>query len=241
MSGVRKHFWEVVVSGAGGGSRPRKNGICGCIPAVVEQRRVVTGTRDERPGGLAEVVFLLEEREEAFAELGGRLHARIVGTASSDRASGRASRRRACRAGGRGRPSSACPAPSTRRISACGSAVRKSGRCSSFCVPKARGSRAAARSAASAAATAGQPTLTRSDASAHIAAARASGRSPTRPDPSSCVPGRKPSSRSSDQRGIASRSSASRAASSGHARGPLRRCREPVLPGFVGSTPSRSP
>src|SRR5215208_1304511 len=35
MSGVRKHFCAVVVSGAGGASRPRKNGICGCIPAVV--------------------------------------------------------------------------------------------------------------------------------------------------------------------------------------------------------------
>src|SRR5262245_4104445 len=34
MSTVRKHFCEVVVSGAGGGSRPRKNGLCGCIPAV---------------------------------------------------------------------------------------------------------------------------------------------------------------------------------------------------------------
>ena len=33
--GVRKHFCEVVVSGAGGGSRPRKNGICGCMPAIV--------------------------------------------------------------------------------------------------------------------------------------------------------------------------------------------------------------
>src|SRR5437764_8475595 len=35
MSGVRKHFWTVVVMGAGGGSRPRKYGICGCIPALV--------------------------------------------------------------------------------------------------------------------------------------------------------------------------------------------------------------
>src|SRR4026208_1290850 len=35
MSTVRKTFCEVVVSGAGGGSSPRKNGICGCIPAVV--------------------------------------------------------------------------------------------------------------------------------------------------------------------------------------------------------------
>ena len=35
MSGVRKHFCDVAVSGAGGSSRPRKNGICGCIPAVV--------------------------------------------------------------------------------------------------------------------------------------------------------------------------------------------------------------
>ena len=35
MSGVRKHFCDVAVSSAGGSSRPRKNGICGCIPAVV--------------------------------------------------------------------------------------------------------------------------------------------------------------------------------------------------------------
>src|SRR6266511_4457774 len=35
MSGVRKHFCTVVVSGAGGGSRPRKYGICGCMPALV--------------------------------------------------------------------------------------------------------------------------------------------------------------------------------------------------------------
>ena len=35
MSGVRKTFCAVVVSGAGGASRPRKNGICGCIPALV--------------------------------------------------------------------------------------------------------------------------------------------------------------------------------------------------------------
>ena len=35
MSCVRKHFWTVTVSGAGGSSRPRKYGICGCMPAVV--------------------------------------------------------------------------------------------------------------------------------------------------------------------------------------------------------------
>ena len=35
MSGVRKHFCTVTVSGAGGSSRPRKYGIWGCIPAVV--------------------------------------------------------------------------------------------------------------------------------------------------------------------------------------------------------------
>src|SRR6266516_1325656 len=33
MSGVRKTFCAVVRSGAGGSSRPRKNGISGCIPA----------------------------------------------------------------------------------------------------------------------------------------------------------------------------------------------------------------
>src|SRR6266571_3780313 len=35
MSCVRKHFWTVVRSRAGGGSRPRKYGIRGCMPAVV--------------------------------------------------------------------------------------------------------------------------------------------------------------------------------------------------------------
>src|SRR3954467_325141 len=35
MSTVRKHFCESVVVGAGGASRPRKYGICGCIPAVI--------------------------------------------------------------------------------------------------------------------------------------------------------------------------------------------------------------
>ncbi len=35
MSGVRKTFCVVVVSGAGGSSRPRKYGICGCMPALV--------------------------------------------------------------------------------------------------------------------------------------------------------------------------------------------------------------
>ena len=33
MSTVRKTFCESVVVGAGGCSRPRKNGICGCMPA----------------------------------------------------------------------------------------------------------------------------------------------------------------------------------------------------------------
>src|SRR5512142_2221999 len=35
MSTVRKTFCAVVVRGAGGCSRPRKNGICGCIPALI--------------------------------------------------------------------------------------------------------------------------------------------------------------------------------------------------------------
>ena len=30
-----ENFWHVTVSGAGGDSRPRKYGICGCIPALV--------------------------------------------------------------------------------------------------------------------------------------------------------------------------------------------------------------
>src|SRR5262245_23865844 len=48
MSTVRKHFCDVVVSSAGGGSRPRKNGIWGCIPAVVSkvESSPARGTRE---------------------------------------------------------------------------------------------------------------------------------------------------------------------------------------------------
>ena len=35
MSVVRKHFWTLVSRVAGGVSSPRKNGLNGCIPAVV--------------------------------------------------------------------------------------------------------------------------------------------------------------------------------------------------------------
>src|SRR3954451_12318887 len=35
MSTVRKHFWHEVRRCAGGSSSPRKNGLNGCIPAVV--------------------------------------------------------------------------------------------------------------------------------------------------------------------------------------------------------------
>ena len=46
MSGVRRHFCAVVVSGAGGGSRPRKYGIWGCIPAELKsvERSSARGT-----------------------------------------------------------------------------------------------------------------------------------------------------------------------------------------------------
>ena len=76
MSGVRKHFCAVVVGGAGGGSRPRKNGICGCMPADGEQRRAVVGARDERRRGAAQMALLLEEGEEALADLVRRAHRR---------------------------------------------------------------------------------------------------------------------------------------------------------------------
>jgi hypothetical protein len=48
MSTVRNTFWAVVVSCAGGASRPRKYGICGCIPAVVRrvERSSARGTSD---------------------------------------------------------------------------------------------------------------------------------------------------------------------------------------------------
>ncbi len=35
MSVVRKHFWQEVSRFAGGSSSPRKNGLNGCMPAVV--------------------------------------------------------------------------------------------------------------------------------------------------------------------------------------------------------------
>src|SRR5918992_3551357 len=49
MSGVRKDFCAVVSSGAGGSSRPRKNGISGCMPAVVSsvERSSARGTRGQ--------------------------------------------------------------------------------------------------------------------------------------------------------------------------------------------------
>ena len=80
MSGVRKTFCDVVVSSAGGGSRPRKYGICGCMPARREQRRVVVRARDERRRRHAQVALLLEEGEEALAQLGGRPHPGILRT-----------------------------------------------------------------------------------------------------------------------------------------------------------------
>ena len=53
MSGVRNTFWQVVVSGAGGASRPRKNGICGCMPALVRSvewssARGISGAEGQR-------------------------------------------------------------------------------------------------------------------------------------------------------------------------------------------------
>ena len=69
----------VVSSGAGGGSRPRKYGIIGCIPADSEQRRAVIGTRDERRRRHALVALRLEEREISLAQLCARPHASIVG------------------------------------------------------------------------------------------------------------------------------------------------------------------
>src|SRR2546421_10066166 len=49
MSGVRKLFCTVVKRGAGGGSRPRKYGISGCIPAVGRSvdRSSARGTSEE--------------------------------------------------------------------------------------------------------------------------------------------------------------------------------------------------
>src|SRR5262249_54111615 len=49
MSGVRKTFWQVVVVGAGGGSRPRKYGICGGIPALVSSVERSSARRLSQP------------------------------------------------------------------------------------------------------------------------------------------------------------------------------------------------
>jgi hypothetical protein len=72
----RKHFCDSVVRSAGGGSWPRKNGICGCIPAVVRsvesspargtseydgQRRWPRSSKNERkPSRSSAVVRILD-------------------------------------------------------------------------------------------------------------------------------------------------------------------------------------
>ena len=70
------------MSGAGGGSRPRKYGIMRLHAGAREQRRAVVGARDERRGGNPHVALRLEEREISLAQLCARPHASIVPDAS---------------------------------------------------------------------------------------------------------------------------------------------------------------
>ena len=67
--------------GAGGGSRPRKKGICGCMPAVVSRLESSSARGTSDADGHAQVAPLLEEREEALAQLGSRAHPESVGAA----------------------------------------------------------------------------------------------------------------------------------------------------------------
>ena len=43
MSGVRKHFWHDVTRSRGGFSSPRKYGLNGCMPAIVNRVDVSSG------------------------------------------------------------------------------------------------------------------------------------------------------------------------------------------------------
>ena len=80
MSAVRKHLLRQSSSAApGGGSRPRKNGICGCMPAVDQERRVGRPRAGRATyDGQRRWPCLLEEREEALTQLGGRAHLGIL-------------------------------------------------------------------------------------------------------------------------------------------------------------------
>ena len=80
MSGVRKHFWEVVVSGAGGVLEAEEVRHLRLHARGREQRRMIVGAGNERGRRDAQVALLLEEGEEALAQLRGRLHAGIVRT-----------------------------------------------------------------------------------------------------------------------------------------------------------------
>ena len=73
------------VSGAGGSSRPRKNGISGCIPAVVEQRRAVVGARDRAtPTGSRRWPFYSKNARKPSRSSAVVRMTVILGTASVD-------------------------------------------------------------------------------------------------------------------------------------------------------------
>src|SRR3954465_14945161 len=91
MSGVRKTFWTVVASGAGGSSSPRKNGISGCIPAETRsvERSSARGISDAE--GRKTCPWDSENarkpaRNSAVVRTGSFLRARLSGTAGRGRA-----------------------------------------------------------------------------------------------------------------------------------------------------------
>ena len=74
MSGVRKTFWHVVVSGAGGRLEPEEERHLRLHARARVERRDVVGARDQGRGRTAEMVLLLVEGLEPFPQLGRRAH-----------------------------------------------------------------------------------------------------------------------------------------------------------------------
>ena len=74
MSGVRKHFWHVVVVRRGRRLAAEEVRHLRLHAGAGQQRRAVVRARDQRRRRLPQMALRLEEREEALADLGGRAH-----------------------------------------------------------------------------------------------------------------------------------------------------------------------
>ena len=85
MSGVRKHLLRGRRQRRGRRLEPEEERHLRLHSRAREERRVVVGARDQRRGRAAQMALLLEEREEALAQLGRRPHGGIVRSGDSCR------------------------------------------------------------------------------------------------------------------------------------------------------------